>query len=525
MTYFLDNQSAGYVLVLKFERDKKVKSSISPGTSDMYLIRLVLICAAKFAIVSVSPCSLIPGTAFYNPTQRTVLAPIVFQGRVLNTTTTDDPSGQLFDACVKVQTVFKTPLEIPSEICFGQFGVQELCLTYVFEGFDYVFFMNSDFTARYDGYPVAALPVKDDLVADVQRGHCLGQESMRQDCEPPKIDNTSFASVRRVQEGSEAVVHCKANGTSPLIVSWYRGEKPISLERQRGNMLTISDATMYDTGRYNCIVKNPAGEASAETYVQILPSRCGAFVVAYDNITFTLQSENYPWPYRKAKSCSWRVCPPQGKKLQFNFTTFDLRTFDKLEIINECDRHRHPWRRYCGSRVTPGYFVSRCNTTCVQIVLDSGILPNRVATGFQATVTTTDQESTEFNIADQICESNLVARVNILFEVDLEIRVQVLEIFKQDEPRFTYEGQEITVKHDFIITDMFGCSLKIRAGKEYYIFASLQKELSDFLDSSPYLMNFVVDPKSTNTPANFQEQLDSMKTNLPRCRPPLLSEP
>ena len=72
---------------------------------------------------------------------------------------------------------------------------------------------------------------------------------------------------------------------------------------------------------------------------------------------------------------------------------------------------------------------------------------------------------------------------------------------------------------------MFGCSLKIRAGKEYYIFASLQKELSDFLDSSPYLMNFVVDPKSTNTPANFQEQLDSMKTDLPRCRPPLLSEP
>ena len=63
-------------------------------------------------------------------------------------------------------------------------------------------------------------------------------------------------------------------------------------------------------------------------------STCGAFVAVYDNLTFTIQSPDYPWPYRKAKSCSWRVCPPQGKSLEFNFTTFDLRTFDKLEIIN-----------------------------------------------------------------------------------------------------------------------------------------------------------------------------------------------
>lgn len=34
-------------------------------------------------------------------------------------------------------------------------------------------------------------------------------------------------------------------------------------------MLEITDATMYDTGRYVCTVKNPAGEATADTYVQI----------------------------------------------------------------------------------------------------------------------------------------------------------------------------------------------------------------------------------------------------------------
>lgn len=63
-------------------------------------------------------------------------------------------------------------------------------------------------------------------------------------------------------------------------------------------------------------------------------SACGGVVSVHENKTITIQSPDYPWPYRKAKSCSWRVCPPQGMKLEFNFTTFDLRTFDKLEIIN-----------------------------------------------------------------------------------------------------------------------------------------------------------------------------------------------
>ena len=61
---------------------------------------------------------------------------------------------------------------------------------------------------------------------------------------------------------------------------------------------------------------------------------CGAFVAVYDDATFTIESPEYPWPYRRGKSCSWRLCPPQGKSLEFNFTTFDLRTFDKLEIVN-----------------------------------------------------------------------------------------------------------------------------------------------------------------------------------------------
>lgn len=421
--------------------------------------------------------------------------------------------------------MFKTPFNIPPEICFGSFGAEDLCWTYVFEGRDYVFFMNKDFTARYDGYPVAALPATEDFVEEVQRGYCKGQELRLQDCEPPKIDNTSFVTLIRIKEGSEATVRCTAFGTLPLITIWYRGEEPVPLEKQVRNALKVTDATLYDTGRYRCVVKNPAGEAIAETYLQILPTKCGGFVVAHDNLTFSIQSENYPWPYRKAKSCSWRVCPPQGKKLQFNFSTFDLRTFDSLEIINECDHHRYPWRRYCGSRVTPGYFVSRCKTTCMQIVLDSGILTNRVATGFQATITATNHESTEFNVTELLCKSSLVARVQPTVLFDLEIIMQVLEIFIQGKPSFIDVGREFTFKHGFTITDMFGCSMKIKPGEEYYIFASTQNEFSDLLEYSPYFMDFAVDPNSKSTPANFVQQLNNIKANAPRCGIPQLTPP
>lgn len=130
----------------------------------------------------VHTCSLIPGTVFYSPTQRTILAPIVFQAIVLNTTD-EEPPGQIFDACVQIERIFKSPFEIPPELCFGSFGIQELCLSYVFPDADYVFFVNEDFTARYDGFPVSAILVTDELVSAVERGYCSEQTpQLRDNC-------------------------------------------------------------------------------------------------------------------------------------------------------------------------------------------------------------------------------------------------------------------------------------------------------------------------------------------------------
>ena len=128
----------------------------------------------------VHTCTLIPGIVFYSSTQRTILAPIVFQARVLNSTE-EEPPGQIFDVCVKIERIFKSPFEIPPEVCFGSFGIQALCLSYVFPDIDYVFFVNEDFTARYDGFPVSAVQVSDELVSAVERGYCSGEAPLLRD--------------------------------------------------------------------------------------------------------------------------------------------------------------------------------------------------------------------------------------------------------------------------------------------------------------------------------------------------------
>lgn len=164
-----------------------------PG--EMYFISVLVV---GVFLPLVHTCSLIPGTVFYSPTQRTILAPIVFQARVLNTTTLDDPTGQIFDACVRIERIFKSPFEIPPELCFGSFGIQEVCLTYVFEGSDYVFFVNEDFTARYDGFPVSAILVTDELVSAVERGYCSGETPpLHDNC--GKLNNCNFKKTSKLK--------------------------------------------------------------------------------------------------------------------------------------------------------------------------------------------------------------------------------------------------------------------------------------------------------------------------------------
>ena len=73
--------------------------------------------------------------------------------------------------------------------------------------------------------------------------------------------------MTRVVEGQTTYINCKATGTPPLVVTWYRGGELVT-DKQRGNVLVMVDTTVYDAGRYTCTVKNPAGEATVEYQVQ-----------------------------------------------------------------------------------------------------------------------------------------------------------------------------------------------------------------------------------------------------------------
>jgi len=127
-------------------------------------------------------CSLPPGTPSLSVTGRTVLAPNVIHGRVLNISTTTR-LNVFYKACVQVLEVIKGDSNIPSTFCFGDFGGEYLCLTDVFEQKEYIFFLNEDLTARYkDGIPVSAILASSPLIVEMAKeGYCdpYGSQSKR----------------------------------------------------------------------------------------------------------------------------------------------------------------------------------------------------------------------------------------------------------------------------------------------------------------------------------------------------------
>ena len=116
-------------------------------------------------------CSLPPYTRFYSVTERTILAPIVIQARVVSTTRSDSSIQSKYKACVRKEKVIKGS-NVPESFCLGTFGPDFLCLVDVRPGSSYIFFINEDYTARYDGFPAAVAQVSEIVVQAAERGYC-----------------------------------------------------------------------------------------------------------------------------------------------------------------------------------------------------------------------------------------------------------------------------------------------------------------------------------------------------------------
>lgn len=118
-------------------------------------------------------CSLPPGTKYYSTTQRTILSPIVIHGRVHNIST-PTRANVIYKACVEVIQVIKGRKNLPKVACFGSFGPDYLCKTDVYEGFEYIFFLNDDLEARYEtrSFPQAAFAASPRTLDMARRGVC-----------------------------------------------------------------------------------------------------------------------------------------------------------------------------------------------------------------------------------------------------------------------------------------------------------------------------------------------------------------
>ena len=127
-----------------------------------------------FFIPGLLACSLPPFTRYYSVTERTVLAPIVVHARVINTTRSESQAQSKYDACIEVERVIKgRQYNIPRLFCLGKYGPDFLCLVHVIPGSSYIFFIDNDFTARYDGVPSAVAEVKNRrIIKQAQRGYC-----------------------------------------------------------------------------------------------------------------------------------------------------------------------------------------------------------------------------------------------------------------------------------------------------------------------------------------------------------------
>lgn len=124
-------------------------------------------------VVGAWSCSLAPGTKYYSVTQRVVLAPLVIHGTVLNIST-PTRINVYYKACVEVIQVMKGRKNLPKIVCFGSFGADYLCKTDVYDGVEYIFFLDDDLKARYEpqSFPQAAVIANPQTLDMGRRGVC-----------------------------------------------------------------------------------------------------------------------------------------------------------------------------------------------------------------------------------------------------------------------------------------------------------------------------------------------------------------
>lgn len=95
----------------------------------------------------------------------------------------------------------------------------------------------------------------------------------------PFTEKPSFSSNMRTETlgeyGSPITLPCEAVGIPPPVLAWYRNSEPLNVSTggqysiQEDGSLLIKKLRMEDTGMFQCLASNEAGEDSIYTWLKV----------------------------------------------------------------------------------------------------------------------------------------------------------------------------------------------------------------------------------------------------------------
>ncbi|XP_028403761.1 uncharacterized protein LOC114526372 [Dendronephthya gigantea] len=477
----------------------------------------VSICA-NFVIIlgsiffkTVTPCSPDPSKPSYDITELAILAPVVIVGHVTNISV--DSNIQIFtqySACLDVKEIIKRDnfVSVPKRFCTKQFGTEAMCLSHVYPNVSYLFFLDNNLQARYDAHFSAARLATYFAIAQARRGYCDVKNSTN--CVPPSMADVPKQLVE-ADEGNSVVLTCRASGTKPHVVTWlFEGSSSIPLFSNVGydGSLYIRKLSKSSGGKYTCTVKNAAGSISHDINIVVKLKHCGGNLMV--NKRLNIASPNFPGEYPQDKTCVWRLCPRRGNRIKFNFNMFQLNPYDSINIDNECNTHGDSWRIYCGS-VTPGSFVSRCKSKCVQLRLVSRIKyehEEQPFVGMNFTVEPSRKRRTKmFDFLRYYCSSDSVIKGRYVFHNPPinNVRIFALESFK--EPYSHNTTYDIVYKNE----DKYGCYKEYDFRNDYYYFMTKGSGIFNVIAAIPDIKSQEAD--------YLKAMLKRYKDKDPSCQP------
>ncbi|KAK3087485.1 hypothetical protein FSP39_006555 [Pinctada imbricata] len=92
---------------------------------------------------------------------------------------------------------------------------------------------------------------------------------------PPKIDQSAYDKLTKINKGHSTLLNCPATGLPPPDIKWFKDNQPLVLGDRMslltgGLQLKIDNADVSDTARYSCKATNPAGETTANMDLSVL---------------------------------------------------------------------------------------------------------------------------------------------------------------------------------------------------------------------------------------------------------------